>query len=348
MFVNSGLLDSKNILLIKKLYEGNLSKDDVDFLIKGLNLDTGDFQYMTLLAQLGSKEGWQYFPEKMVPRLKGFLRYFQVQNLFEKTKIVPFFKLLNDNGIDILLIKDAAVKEYYSSKNLKMMYNFEMAVDKKNFNKTIKLIKYTDFKKVHIDSSKAIYNYTDDKRLNIIIHCMNDSDIFNNAINHQMMSVPVKIVNRYDFILSNLNLSALFLPNFENLWFTRNFILNFLDVYEKSINFDELMKKAAASGKEKFLILMCEEISKCSDNLVPVIIQDNNFINWKKIIMDNLMKNKNFQKNNIFFSIYRCVNNYKLYKITVGNVCSGFNYYLKEMYGTSNLIGLAFNKIFKG
>lgn len=348
-YFNKNLLDSKSTFLIKKLYEGNLSKADVDFLTQGLNLDTGDFQYMTFLARLGSVEGWQYFPENMVPRLKGFLRYFQAQNLFEKCEFYSLLKAIVNNDIQVMLLKSAAIKTYYFPNQQRIIYRYEIAVKPENFKKSLKIISNFNLKLLRKEKNFSEYSLNSDKRIKFIVKADIAETVWKNALDFKSNDISLKIINKIDFILDSIDINNFLFTEIENLWFTRTWIMDFLSLYDSSISFNQLYQEASIQKKEKCLDFLLEELNLCVPGFVMQNVQPKEYYEWKNSLFEvkELISKIKRKKTHLLIKNVKLTNiKYKLYKKTLGNNCRNFFDYLSDVYNTKNILKLIVLKLY--
>ena len=65
-------LKANEILLLRSLvYERSCTKEEIELLTEGMDLDESRIEYPLLLSVLGNRTDWEYFPAGMIPRLEG-------------------------------------------------------------------------------------------------------------------------------------------------------------------------------------------------------------------------------------------------------------------------------------
>lgn len=77
------ILTEREGMLIKLLFLKDFcTKQDLDSLTKHYDIDAANMNYSLMLAVLGFRTGWRFFPPEVVPRLKGIHRYCQAKKCY--------------------------------------------------------------------------------------------------------------------------------------------------------------------------------------------------------------------------------------------------------------------------
>lgn len=115
------------------LFEGEITQDDIKVLTDGMDVDTASSNYMLMLAYLGHRKGWKYFPDEMIPRFKGLYRYYHVRNSLGIPGLVKQVQALSQMGIPVMLIKGMAMKAYYAPNVPRLMADMDILVPEEKF-----------------------------------------------------------------------------------------------------------------------------------------------------------------------------------------------------------------------
>ena len=97
-------------------------------LTKDIDVDTEDLNYMLMLSFVGYRVGWTQFPPEIVPRIKGFFKFYQASNLVWLDWMLSIFRALALQGIPVLALRDAAMRFYYDAGKPRIMQYFDLAV----------------------------------------------------------------------------------------------------------------------------------------------------------------------------------------------------------------------------
>lgn len=154
--VASEILTDREKILIRLLFEtiktdGRKPEKD-DFGIRDLekrirsltdhyDLDSPNMNYLLMLAVLGYRVDWKYFPSEIVPRLRGIHRYFQAKNVLGIPWLVERLKRLKERGIPVMLIKGLALRYYHIPGVPRVMNDFDIAVPEDRFEEVMDLLR---------------------------------------------------------------------------------------------------------------------------------------------------------------------------------------------------------------
>ena len=149
--VAADILTEREKILIRLLFETmctegrNTEPEDLEERIRSLtdhyDLDAPNMNYLLMLAVLGYRVDWKYFPAEIAPRLKGIHRYFQAKNVLGIPWLVERIRLLRDHDIPVMLIKGLALRYYHIQGVPRVMNDFDIAVPEDRFEETMALLR---------------------------------------------------------------------------------------------------------------------------------------------------------------------------------------------------------------
>ncbi len=134
-------LETREKLLLRLLFDDvPFEEKHIEILLPEPAIDRERLEYLLMLSILGTRRHWQYFPAWVQPRLRGIYRYFRVENI----KGVPWLKeklrLLEEQGIPVLLLKGIAMRMHYAADSPRQMDDFDIAVPADLFEKACRVM----------------------------------------------------------------------------------------------------------------------------------------------------------------------------------------------------------------
>lgn len=108
--------------------------------------DTIDFdklgsQRVCALAELSRRLEYRGVPKELLPRVRGIIRYHTALNTRQFQEFHRLLKLLNANGIDVMLMKGGAMKMRYMPRVIRTMGDIDFWVKYEDFEKACQLVK---------------------------------------------------------------------------------------------------------------------------------------------------------------------------------------------------------------
>ena len=99
--------------MIRCLIGTSIDEGTADILFEKLDIDGTDALKLLLMAIIGQKNNWEYYPRGIIPRLKGIYKYYQVQNATDNIQISAYLKALNELDVPVLLSGGIAFRMHY-------------------------------------------------------------------------------------------------------------------------------------------------------------------------------------------------------------------------------------------
>ena len=207
--LKKSLLTSREKYLMEVLFESELTEDIMNILMDRFDIDKANQNYTLMLACLGYREGWRFFPKEMIPRLKGVHRYYQVQNSIGLPWLIQQLKILSDTGIPIMLIKGMAMRTYYDKGTPRLMWDYDIAVPEERYQDALQLLcKGRNFLKGEWNHSGAISNGKEEVDIHRWIFKENEeknSDFWMRAIYFNFHDINVCVPSPEDMFLHQLD-----------------------------------------------------------------------------------------------------------------------------------------------
>lgn len=126
--------------LMEVLFQGGATEQDISLFTEGLDVDTESSDYMLMLSYLGISNGWKWFPEEIIPRLKGLHRYYQARNVMGIKGLLAQLDLLLKAGIPVMLIKGMAIRYHYAVGVPRIMSDMDLLVPEEQFERAVSLL----------------------------------------------------------------------------------------------------------------------------------------------------------------------------------------------------------------
>lgn len=137
----SPVLSEKEKRLMKALFCGETTEDDINLFLDGIDVDTASMDYLLMLSYLGFKIKWKGFPKEIIPRLKGLFRYYQAHNALWIKGLLNNVDILNKASIPVMLIKGVAMLHYYAKGFPRLMYDVDILVPENQFDLALDTLK---------------------------------------------------------------------------------------------------------------------------------------------------------------------------------------------------------------
>lgn len=138
------ILRDRERLLMQLFFDDALSEQDLEKNIRILtdhyDIDSSNMNYSLMLAVLGFRIGWMYFPSDVIPRLKGIHRYCQAKNVMGMPWLLEKLKTLRKHGIPVMLIKGLAMRYFYAPNIPRIMNDYDIAVPRNRFREAMLLL----------------------------------------------------------------------------------------------------------------------------------------------------------------------------------------------------------------
>lgn len=117
-----------------------MAEDDIRFLTEGLDIDRCGQPELLMLSCVGYEQGWEQFPGRMVPRLKGIHQYHQVHNTIRLPWLLGKIRALRREGIPVMLLKGLAMRFHYAEGIPRIMGDYDVAVPEACYDEAIRLL----------------------------------------------------------------------------------------------------------------------------------------------------------------------------------------------------------------
>ncbi|MDR0543693.1 MAG: nucleotidyltransferase family protein [Dysgonamonadaceae bacterium] len=137
-------ISEKDILLLRLLFCNSATQDNIDKLLEGYDMDSASLAFNTLLAYLMQEHSDIKFPDELIPRLKGVIRFLQYKNAALLEGFSDAGKRLNAKNIPLLLIKGIAMRFLDISKP-RLMWDVDFVVDEENYDEAIRCAEEAGF-----------------------------------------------------------------------------------------------------------------------------------------------------------------------------------------------------------
>lgn len=138
--IREQMIDDKEICLLKTLFGERATKETIEYLTEGINVDTENVNYMLMLSSLGFRDGWEYFPERIVPRIKGLHKFYQVRTASKIPWLLQQMDKLDAAGVEYMFIKGIAMYSHYAPNRPRLMGDFDLFADASDREKVLQCL----------------------------------------------------------------------------------------------------------------------------------------------------------------------------------------------------------------
>jgi hypothetical protein len=146
-------IGEKDKLLLQLSFADAVTPDELADLLSDYDIENARFDFTLLLAFLLKKHPYLKFPEKIVPRLEGIIRFSQYKNVAFLQAFKDAGTQLNRKKIPVLLIRSILMR-YLNPKELRLLFDVDFVVSEENYEETIKTALETGF------AVKSSYQYS--------------------------------------------------------------------------------------------------------------------------------------------------------------------------------------------
>jgi len=124
---------NKDISLLK-LYAGEQNDPDSwKKLFLQIDFEHEPYPFNMALSRLGAKYGWDFFPNDLIPRLKGISLKENSKTVYLLSKCLRLFVLLNEKQIDFVVLKDSALKLFWLKDVVRRLTDVDILVSEGDF-----------------------------------------------------------------------------------------------------------------------------------------------------------------------------------------------------------------------
>ncbi|MCL2649952.1 MAG: nucleotidyltransferase family protein [Candidatus Azobacteroides sp.] len=197
----------KDALLLHLFFSDTLTQENVDTLLSGYEMDNARLEFSLLVALLRKKHPEVQFPQSIIPRLDGIVRFFHVKNAALLEGFNEIGKALSERGIPILLTKGVVMK-YFRPDEPRFMSDVDFIVPEDFYEEAVQIAKDLGFSGVQehhsTDLTKGgafidihrLFLHGGEKEGAIIL-----KNMFANAKKTSAFGVDVLIPSKEDFML---------------------------------------------------------------------------------------------------------------------------------------------------
>jgi hypothetical protein len=124
-------------LLLRLSFADTITQEDITNVLIGYEIDDAHIGFTLLLAYLHKRHSYITFPEEIVPRLEGLIRFFQHKNATLLCAFGELGRQLNAKEIPILLMKGIAMR-YFRPNEPRLMWDVDFLVPEENYDEAVK------------------------------------------------------------------------------------------------------------------------------------------------------------------------------------------------------------------
>lgn len=110
MLLDHSAVTQKETQLIRLYATREQDQSAWEAFFSDIELDDEGFPFNYMLSRLGARFGWHGVPKRLVPRLQGVRRVFQVKNVALMARALKLMGVIQDQGIPMLVMRGGALR----------------------------------------------------------------------------------------------------------------------------------------------------------------------------------------------------------------------------------------------
>lgn len=135
--------------LLALYFDADTTSAELAAFYKKHNFEKLSYQCVWLLVRLSFQMHYEGVPAELLPRVKGAVRKFAVENGVMLCELAGILSVFNRIGLDVLLLKGAAMKVHYDPTGIRVMGDIDFLVHPHDLEKAFSVLKERGF---HVES----------------------------------------------------------------------------------------------------------------------------------------------------------------------------------------------------
>ena len=307
-------LEDREKQLLRMLFrEEPCSKDNISVLFRDFEIDNEKMEYLLMLALLGYKIGWQYFPDEVKPRLEGVYKATRIRNIYGVPWLRDKLVLLKKQGIPVMFLKGMAMRAFFAPDIPRQMSDFDFAVPEDRFQEakeilltsgessragavSLHAIHIIEEQRKAIDLHQWVFKTHGDKR----------AAIWEKSIATDFGGTDIRVLNPVDMFIHIVDCKSRDI--IKNLQAERKvkWLLDARHIIEKAgcknWKWEEVADRAKELGSLNYLSLLLPAFSEVFPDILPpndvqkIFPQDDNYSNWLNRVSVFSRENKQYRE----------------------------------------------------
>lgn len=308
------LTEDREKELLRMLFrEEPCSKDGISVLFRDFDMDHEKMEYLLMLALLGYKKGWQYFPDEVKPRLEGVYKSARIRNIYGIPWLRDKLVLLKKQGVPVMFLKGMAMRAFFAPDIPRQMSDFDLAVPEDRFKEakeiltssgentrtgTVSLhaIHITEGQRKVIDLHQWVFKTHGDKR----------AAIWEKSISADFDGMDIRVLNPVDMFIHIVDCKSRDIIKDLQAERKTKWLLDARLIIEKAgcknWKWEEVADRAKELGSLNYLSFLLQAFSEVfPDILSPNDVQkifpkDDKYRNWHKRVSEFSRKQKQYRE----------------------------------------------------
>ena len=306
------MIDVKEKKILQLLFsEEAYSEEEISALLRGTDIDGEKIEFLLLLALLGNKQNWQFFPQSLRPRLEGIYKSVRLRNIYGVPWLNEKLLLLKQRNIPVLFLKGMAMRAYYAPHLPRQMSDFDLAVPEDRFEEARKCLMESDtFAENGAVSLHAQHIQKQGKTIDLHkwifkTHGEAASGLWEKAVTTGFNGTDVMVLNPVDMFIHVIDCKARDL--IKNIQTERKvkWLLDVRSVLGKTgleyWNWEEVAVRAGETGSSHYLAWLMPVFSEVFPDILTerdrkkFFPQDRTYEKWHKKVMDFCREHKEYR-----------------------------------------------------
>lgn len=133
-------ISAAELELLRMCASGDTTPETLHAYYGRVDFDRLGSQRVCALAELSRRMEYRGVPRELLPRVRGVIRYHTALNTRQFQEFYRLLKLLNEQGIDVMLMKGGAMKTHYMPRVIRAMGDIDFWVRYEDFDKACALV----------------------------------------------------------------------------------------------------------------------------------------------------------------------------------------------------------------
>lgn len=160
---------------------GQAAEEEIAAWFQSVDFEALPMEHTTMAAVMCAEHRYAGAPPELKPRLEGILRYHRMHNTGLYAALCTLAKALNSRGIDVMILKGAAIKIGYDAGFVRPMWDTDIQVRQEDYETACRIamdLGYTGIQRPH---SIDLHRGTNES---IDLHCVYVRDLLNRKNRH--------------------------------------------------------------------------------------------------------------------------------------------------------------------
>ena len=306
ILANLGLNHTVTNDLLKLCFAEDIQPDQLTYFFSKYDLETLDYQSVWLISKLASRLHYAGVPRGQLPRIKGIVKKFTVENGRRFSALPGLLEAFNKAGIGVMLLNGTAMKVFYDPGETRYSGNVDILVHERDSKKTRSVLEEQGFRfqwkfweqSTYQKNDVRIIVYSTYLRANVVTG--NLADIWNHSLKAEWQGkqilVPSPEMMLLIFLVLGLEACCVRIQDAQNNFFVNCFLDSKFFLDYRPLGWDKFVELAKKSRLTLHTRLMLDVLNHLYPGSVPeevldaLLFTDKDVSNVQRLISYNVAK----------------------------------------------------------